>query len=382
MPEAASNGRPADASKRVGVCAGATDMEQSALAASRQSSRQSASQSFTSQPRLRRMNTKKVQKMDVDWQPMIDNGEYEIKHRIIDHEEVRRHDKERKVLLGLSRNVSPIDTVIRLGMLPRTVIPRIIVHPTTWIVLGCFAISAIVTRCGVSFGSEIPEFDGGSTIMTFMVIFYMSYCYSRYTSQLDEVQAVQHSIIDACTMCRVVFTDPDEVHRVWRYLNMMHAAAYTALTTSYSKDNFFDPIAEKHKLVAPDAKGKEIELKALAAVNLDGEDNRACLMLQVWVLEVIKNEARNAPDIPPPICKSLYDEIQKLGLSVKQLFAYQYQVLPFIYTHLVSFSCFLLLLIASNCFAGAPLYLHAPRLVRVHALPRLQRLRAGPIFRA
>ena len=47
--------------------------------------------------------------------------------------------------------------------------------------------------------------------MTFMVIFYMSYCYTRYTSQLEEVQAVQHSIVDACMLCRVTFSDPDEV---------------------------------------------------------------------------------------------------------------------------------------------------------------------------
>ena len=75
--------------------------------------------------------------------------------------------------------------------------------------------------------------------------------------------------------------------------------------------------------------------------------------------EVVKGEAmryergdygtsiRRASTLSPPIQARLQAEINHIGISIKRLFAYRYQVLPYIYTHLVSLSCALYLI----CFA-------------------------------
>ena len=105
-------------------------------------------------------------------------------------------------------------------------------------------------------------------------------------------------------------------------------------------------------------------------------------MLVVWVFEVISNEAKRS-GVPGPIHAAMNNEVQKVGDSIKRLFSYQYQVstsrhartdrlgascrarppaigvgvsaprhmmrgmqsqvLPFIYTHLVSLSSTLFL---------------------------------------
>ena len=55
-------------------------------------------------------------------------------------------------------------------------------------------------------------------------------CYNRYTAQFHDLEVMMHGIMDACILSRVVFRDPDELHRLWRFLNLMHTAAYTGLT--------------------------------------------------------------------------------------------------------------------------------------------------------
>ena len=46
-----------------------------------------------------------------------------------------------------------------------------------------------------------------------MIIFFVSYCYTRYNEQFDDVQAIMHAINDACLSARCCFADPDEVRR-------------------------------------------------------------------------------------------------------------------------------------------------------------------------
>ena len=112
-------------------------------------------------------------------------------------------------------------------------------------------------------------------------------------SLAQDVQLIMHAINDACLAARVAFSDPDEVHRLWRYLNLLHASAYCGLTDSLSETNFFLPIIDKYGL-AGSGKVKEEELEALARVKLDENGSRACSMYEVWAFEVVKGEARRS----------------------------------------------------------------------------------------
>ena len=82
-----------------------------------------------------------------------------------------------------------------------------------------------------------------------MIIFYVGYCYSRYNEQFDDVQHIMHAIVNVTLMARANFSDRDEVHRLWRYLNLMHASAYCGLTDYLTEENFFLPICDKHHLL-------------------------------------------------------------------------------------------------------------------------------------
>lgn len=251
-------------------------------------------------------------------------------------------DKKRKKMLGLARNISPIDTVGRLSMLPRTVIPRILRHWPSWMVGITYGASSGLARWGrwdlTSIELDLTAFDGGSSIVVFMIVFYVGYCYSRYVEIFHDVEIIIRSIINACVLARTCFESEEDVHKLWRYLNLLHAAAYCGLTNSYNHDNFFYPLIEKYGLAGTGVQ-KEIETRDLKAIDIDEQGLTAVTMYQALTLDLIRENASASKTMAPPIHAQLNAQIVDIGDCIKQLYSYSYQVLPFIYTHLVSLTC-------------------------------------------
>ena len=128
----------------------------------------------------------------------------------------------------------------------------------------------------------------------------------------------------------------------------MQVSAYCGLTDYLTAENFFFPLCDKHHLLDEGVIYEE-ERAAVVAAGLDTNGSRASSMYQVWCFEVIRNEVyRSARDnISAPIHAQLKLEVNKVGDHVKKLFAYRFQVLPFIYTHLVSSASTLYLIFAA-----------------------------------
>ena len=57
-------------------------------------------------------------------------------------------------------------------------------------------------------------------------------------------EVIMRAIVHECTLARKNFDDPDEVHRLWRYLNLQHIICYTGLTNIYNRENFLNPLIE------------------------------------------------------------------------------------------------------------------------------------------
>ena len=116
-------------------------------------------------------------KPDIGWIPLTDFETPNEKQPTWD--EVRAMNHKRKWLLHLARETSPIDTVTRLSLLPRTVFPRLIKHTLFWCVMGTFALTAVLARMsftGDHLASANEVLEGGGTFVAFMIIFYVGYC--------------------------------------------------------------------------------------------------------------------------------------------------------------------------------------------------------------
>lgn len=106
----------------------------------------------------------------------------------------------------------------------------------------------------------------------------------------------------------------------------------------YNFDNFFKPLAIKYGLLGM-GKDREEEEALWETVDLDAEGLRACAMYEVWCLDIVRAEAaasEPSKGFSPPVHAVLMSEVNEVANCVKRLYAYSYQVLPFIYTHLVS----------------------------------------------
>ena len=253
--------------------------------------------------------------------------------------ELMEMDDKRKRVLALSRQLSPIDSVAWISLLRHTALPRIHQRYATWAVYAGFILFASISRSGMwavhDFDPDIVE--GGTTVVTFMITFYVSYCYNRYCSQFADTELLMRTVINVCKFARVHFHDPDDVHRLWRYLNLQHAIAYCGLTDFYNVDNFLKPLADKYGMLGL-MHDREEEEALWRSIDLDAEGLRACAMYEVWSLDVVRAEAQSADNrgFSAPIHSLMVQEVMEVGNCVKRLYAYTYQVLPFIYTHLVS----------------------------------------------
>ena len=136
-----------------------------------------------SNPTLRRVSTMAAfgsfvargkQHHNFERKPLIEADFVKKPPRPMQYDDLIQADQKRKIMLGLARNISPIDTVGRLSMLPRTVIPRILRHWPTWMVGFVYGCSSGLARWGrwdlTTIELDITAFDGGSSIVVFMIL--------------------------------------------------------------------------------------------------------------------------------------------------------------------------------------------------------------------
>jgi hypothetical protein len=169
-------------------------------------------------------------------------------------EDLQLIDLRRKMLLALARALSPMMTAMRMELLPKTVLPRLMRRRLMYIVFVTWAITATCARLEIT-ESDIEEnmFDGAGVMVTFMIVFYVGYCYSRYNTLFANVRVIMRGVVGCCAIARANFGDEAEVRTLMRYLNLLHVAAYTGLSPTYSVENFFNPMCASRRQAAPHA---------------------------------------------------------------------------------------------------------------------------------
>jgi len=325
------------------------------------------------------------------------------------YEETAAVDMRRKRLLYDARLYSPIDMVLRVDKLTQTVLLPLLRHPVTWIVSLVYSASAIGARYGgLQYGDlERDTFDGTNSMVTFMVVFYVGYCYSRFGSMFQDLEQVMRGVINCSAVARGSFRSKRALYDLWRYLNLLHVTAYCGVTTTYSKQNLLDHFAHHYALLIY----PEVE-KKLFSIDIDNHGALAANTCMVWALEVVQ-ERFDRGDFSAPMHKEMTETITAIGTGLARLYAQEYQVrlqicarctacaLHSLSPHVTLRRHLCLIEVldctgaarrvnnTSNCAprnksarchatpsraSGAAVHLHSPRLNLVHNFPRWQRL--------
>ena len=113
-------------------------------------------------------------------------------------------DEQRKVLLQVARVDKVATLCFHLKRLANTVVPRVLQNLLTVLVLITYGVVAYVVRNKhwdiSSIDLDLIESQGMSTLVTFMIIFYVGYCYDRHYAQYLEANKGRNALVDCCAM--------------------------------------------------------------------------------------------------------------------------------------------------------------------------------------
>ena len=90
-------------------------------------------------------------------------------------DEIVALNSKREELLGLARTTSPIDTILILRLLPRTVIPRMIKHKLFWVIFVAYLVTLIIARSGNGADQATVQaiVDSSTTFVAFTIVFFV-----------------------------------------------------------------------------------------------------------------------------------------------------------------------------------------------------------------
>ncbi|KAJ8614238.1 hypothetical protein CTAYLR_001168 [Chrysophaeum taylorii] len=259
-------------------------------------------------------------------------------------------DDAKCALLESSRRLNPVDLVWRFDLaLTASIMPRVVRSSVALLVFGAYAATAFMKRFAYLGGRRGDEDDTVvklSIFVSFIIVFYSNHCYTRFYRQYESVKLCCLLITDAVTMARSlsvvrprgVFPPAaggvslDAVERLFRYLNVAHAAGYVALSPTYTRHNLFEPFVKAHGLLT------DAEWRAYFR-DLDVEDPTGSAFQEVvlWAMTAV-SAARDEFSSPNEMV-ALQDVVLRFRGSMQSLFDERFQEIPFAYSHLVSFVC-------------------------------------------
>ena len=273
-------------------------------------------------------------------QQLVENADRDTRNVPREYQDTVKLDCHRKELLRHARSYAPHDAIFKwraLRLLRYSIVPRRLTFRLVWLVYATFAATATLARTGVWVPARLPAatdgFDasGASMMISFMIVFYVGNCYSRQERQYQACTEAFGSVTNACLLARASLTAADRL-LVWRYLNLAHVAGYCGLTATYNKRNLFDYYCLVQNLwPSPEVRRRV----ALVDVDKGAQAYRECI---AWALDVVTG-ARRRGEITAEEQRQASETMLTLQSSLTTLYNYQFQVMPFMYTQLVSFAC-------------------------------------------
>ena len=151
-------------------------------------------------------------------------------------------DLHRQRLLRYARISSLPMLPFRIDTLHYTVLPRLLKSPLAWLVLVFYTVSAALARTGVWEVSYDPNaLSGSGMLVSFMIVFYVGYCYNRHFQQYEVCTAAQGAVVSCCLLARANLPHAEDRQLLWSCLNLAHAAGYCGLTPTCTSAPFNQP---------------------------------------------------------------------------------------------------------------------------------------------
>jgi len=197
--------------------------------------------------------------------------------------------------------------------------------PQFWLSIAGYFITKYLTSNLVvnQLPSHLPT--ACTNLITFLLVFYVTSCYSRFKEQHDAVMKSAGNLMNICLCVRSSLSLAASC-RILRYANAAHILSFVGLGLKFNLDNLFVPLNDKYQLLDT----KEIETLSRHSF-VGGTPFRVLLS---WIIDCIQKEFEEGKTCAEEMQILLQLTIELRG-SLTRVYHFMQQPVPFSYVMLV-----------------------------------------------
>ena len=243
-------------------------------------------------------------------------------------EELQKIEKRRRTIL--KRVDNPFWRI--LGFWDGTCLKVMVKDALMWATLGLYVAVRICSHTGhppsylMDLGSSNIDIIGG--FLSFFLVLFVNQSNARFNSMFHQSMSCTACIEDVAGVVAAYFPKAN-AHRIVRYLNAAHAAAYVGLSpATYTEKNFFKELNNTHSLLT------DREMSRMSEIGLEngGGCYRELLMWCIREVQIMQDEKV----IDARMSGEIRSSIQKFRSTFASLYHDKDQPCHFFYIHFLS----------------------------------------------
>jgi len=165
--------------------------------------------------------------------------------------------------------------------------------------------------------------------LLFFLVFYVNQNHHRYFGLHNDSMVLMGRVNDMATLVRAVLP-MERGRRINRFMNAAHVAMYTGLSSTYEKENFFDPLEARFALLTDE------ELDRVAnEIDVDNSGAKASFEIITWIMCDIRDAQINS-FIDTNEAMQMRQLLLTFRSTIAKVFVTTTLPIPFFYVHFLS----------------------------------------------
>lgn len=163
----------------------------------------------------------------------------------------------------------------------------------------------------------------------FFLVFYVNQNHHRYFQLHQDSMVLMGRVNDVSTLVKAILP-MERARRINRYMNAAHVAMYTGLSSTYEKENFFDPLEARFALLTDEELYRIVE-----EIDVDNSGPKAAFEIIAWIMCDIRDAQINS-FIDTNEAMQLREQLLNFRSTIAKIFVTTTLPIPFFYVHFLS----------------------------------------------
>jgi len=255
----------------------------------------------------------------------------------LQYEQLIKEDKDRELVASYCEE--PFWKII--FHFKGTVLRVIIEDILFWLTLATFVSIRVKTRyeerpVGADLETTEAQYENLSQnlvyvggFLLFFLVFYVNQNHHRYFCLHQDSMKMMGRVNDVATLAKAILP-MERARRINRFMNAAHVAMYTGLSSTYEKDNFFDPLEARFALLTDEELYRVVE-----EIDVDNSGPKAAFEIISWIMCDVRDAQINS-FIDTNEAYQLREQVLNFRSTVAKVFVTTTLPIPFFYVHFLS----------------------------------------------